>query len=893
MRSRSSSAGDCLGLAAPSSDGLYSLVDAAFIDSLGFAPDHFQLKSFEAIDEGRHVVVAAPTGAGKTLVASYAVHRAISRGDRVFYTTPIKALSNQKFTELATTYGADKVGLLTGDNNINPRASVVVMTTEVLRNMLYGGDGLPGLATVVLDEVHYLQDSYRGPVWEEVIIHLPRHIALVCLSATVSNADELAEWIQTVRGETALVTESTRPVELEHHFMAGERKSAKINFVPVLRGGKANQAGFRFDLEKNNRHKGRGNRHAGRREPAKYRTPNRSDVIATLTQRGLLPAIYFIFSRKACDEAAKSVYDSGLVLTTSGEQNEIRRIADAHVGDMDSRDLEVLGYETFLRQLTAGIAAHHAGMVPPLKEAVESCFAKGLVRVVFATETLALGVNMPARTVVIEKLTKFTGETHEFLTPAQFTQITGRAGRRGIDIKGDAVVLWSPFVSFKQVAELVSSTEYRLTSAFRPTYNMAANLVRRYDPERARQLLNLSFAQFRADADVVRSEFQVERLQERRNKVANQITADFGPVEELLAALATETTVQTDRHDISFALSQLRPGEVIDPKGSELPSNLVVLSVAYRKGKTVRVRCVDADTTILELTADDFDAMPEVTGKVDMPGPYLPNSMSFAFEVAEALKKTRLLSAKRRKKLGPTTIIATADDVSPRARKSLKRLQAVDEEILATRSLVNSRAENLGLQFDRVTDLLEERGHMDGWALTHSGQRLARLYNECDLLAVEAMEEGLFDGLDSGEVAALASVLTYEQRRSGPEPRRWFPSDRLRKRYEAMVRIHNNLARAERRHRLPETKAPDPGFIPMAHAWAMGGDLDDVLAGEEMTAGDFVRCSKQLIDILRQIAMLAPVPGTQDAARQASSIMFRDLLASSSVVTVPDEDDDL
>ncbi len=861
-----------------------------FVEGLDFKPDRFQLESFEAIDEGKHVVVAAPTGSGKTLVASYAVHRAIKNGSRVFYTTPIKALSNQKFADLAGVYGAENVGLLTGDNNINPRASVVVMTTEVLRNMLYAGDALQGLASVVLDEVHYLQDSYRGPVWEEVIIHLPRHIALVCLSATVSNADELADWIQTVRGPTTLVTENKRPVQLEHQFMASDRKGSKTHFLPVMKGGKTNQAGFRFDLDKLNKNKGRGNKHAGRRQPVKFRTPGRRDVINALTQRSLLPAIYFIFSRKACDEAARSVADSGLVLCSAAEQDEIRRIAAAHVVDMDEGDLETLGYDRFLKQLTAGIAAHHAGMVPPFKEAVETCFERGLVRVVFATETLALGVNMPARTVVIEKLTKFTGEGHEFLTPAQFTQITGRAGRRGIDVKGDAVVLWSPYVSFRQVADLVASTEYRLTSAFRPTYNMAANLVRRYDADRARQLLNLSFAQFRADADVVRSEHQVERLVERRNQVANRIAADFGPVEELRAALATEATVEPDRQDISFALSQLRPGEVIDAKTSDIGGPLVVLSVAYRKGKTVRLRAVDAEVTVLELTSDDFEAMPEVISTVELPEPYLPNSMTFAFEVVELMKKARLLSAKRRRKLGPTTSIVNATEVTPKAKKALKRLRAIEDEIGATQSTVNAQAESLGRQFDRVTDLLESRGHMDGWSLSQSGQRLARLYNECDLLAVEALEEGLFDGLDSAEVAALASVLTYEQRRAGPEPRRWFPSDQLRKRFEAMVRLHHNLVKDERRHRLPETKAPDAGFVPIAHGWAMGGDLDDVLHGEEMTAGDFVRASKQLIDLLRQLGTLAELPSTQDAARQAASVMFRDLLAASSVVSLPAED---
>ena len=458
-----------------------------FLADLGFDADEFQHAGFDGVDDNSNVIVAAPTGAGKTLVADYAIDKVLSEGRRVFYTTPIKALSNQKFFDLGDRFGTHNVGLLTGDNSINGDASVVVMTTEVLRNMLYAGTNLDALTTVVLDEVHYLQDAYRGPVWEEVIIHLPRRIHLVCLSATVSNADELAAWIETVRGETKLVVENKRPVELTNLYMVGQRSSERVHLMATARGKEPNPKGFRYDNPRLGKPRGR-SRQDSRGRP-KWAAPRRLEVVEELRERDLLPAIYFIFSRAGCDDAARAVVSSGMKLTDRRQRQEIAEIIDHHVRQLDDEDLEVLDFERFQQGLLAGIATHHAGMVPPFKEAVEACFIAGLIKVVFATETLALGVNMPARTVVIDKLTKFTGETHEFLTPAQYTQLTGRAGRRGIDTHGQAVVLWSPYVSFEQVANLALSRQYVLRSSFRPTYNMAANLVRRYSPERARQLL--------------------------------------------------------------------------------------------------------------------------------------------------------------------------------------------------------------------------------------------------------------------------------------------------------------------------------------------------------------------------------------------------------------------
>ncbi|HEY3673179.1 MAG TPA: DEAD/DEAH box helicase, partial [Acidimicrobiia bacterium] len=419
---------------------------ASFEAGRGFPLDRFQTLALDALDAGQGVLVAAPTGSGKTLVAEYAIVKARADGGKVFYTTPLKALSNQKYGDLVREHGSDAVGLLTGDNAVNGDAPIVVMTTEVLRNMIYAASpALDGLRYVVLDEVHYLQDRYRGPVWEEVIVHLPPEVTLVCLSATVSNAEEVAAWIETVRGSTAAIIEEHRPVTLEHRYLVGERGTDELHLLPtflVAPDGELRPNPEAARLDANN---ARDPRWRGRPR-SRMRTPSRVETADLLAAEGMLPAICFVFSRKGCDQAVEQCLAAGLRLTEPGERDRIRAIAEAKTAGLADADLDVLRYDQWLAGLEAGFAAHHAGMVPPMKEAVEEAFSAGLAKVVFATETLALGINMPARTVVIEKLSKFTGERHEFLTPGEYTQLTGRAGRRGIDARGYAVVSWSPFV---------------------------------------------------------------------------------------------------------------------------------------------------------------------------------------------------------------------------------------------------------------------------------------------------------------------------------------------------------------------------------------------------------------------------------------------------------------
>ncbi|MBA2558398.1 MAG: DEAD/DEAH box helicase, partial [Propionibacteriales bacterium] len=501
-----------------------------------FELDDFQRRACSSLAAGRGVLVAAPTGSGKTLVGEFAVHLALEQGAKCFYTTPIKALSNQKFADFTLRYGPEKVGLLTGDNTINGEAPVVVMTTEVLRNMLYAGSStLSGLRFVVMDEVHYLADRSRGAVWEEVIIHLPESVSVVSLSATVSNAEEFGDWLSTVRGENDTVVEERRPVPLFQHVMAGSR----LYDLFADDGGDGERGGdpvsvnpqlarvARDDWQQRRTRDSRGRSGYTRRTGPRL-VPSRIDVVDRLDDAALLPAIMFIFSRAGCDAAVQQCLNANLRLTTTPERREITAYAEERASVLADDDLDVLGYPQWLEALGRGISSHHAGMLPVFKECVEELFARGQVKMVFATETLALGINMPARSVVIDRLSKWNGETHADITPGEYTQLTGRAGRRGIDVEGHAVVLWAPGFDPKSVAGLASTRTYPLRSSFRPSYNMAVNLVRQVGRNPARELLESSFAQFQADRAVVGLARQVHKAEVALEGYADAMTCDRG-----------------------------------------------------------------------------------------------------------------------------------------------------------------------------------------------------------------------------------------------------------------------------------------------------------------------------------------------------------------------------
>ncbi len=867
---------------------------ARFEAALGFALDDFQRRALDALDEGRSVLVAAPTGSGKTVVAEYAVARALAAGGKVFYTTPLKALSNQKFADLRRVHGAARVGLLTGDNSVHGDAPVVVMTTEVLRNMIYGAaPALEGLRYVVLDEVHYLQDRYRGAVWEEVIVHLDPTVDLVCLSATVSNAEEVADWIETVRGATTAVIEERRPVALHHRYLAGERGASALHLLPTFVGDgddlRPNPEAERLDRRSSRR----GPRGGPGRAYRRLRPPDRVEVVDLLADERLLPAIVFVFSRAGCDQAVAQAHAAGARLTTREEQAEIRRIADAHLGDLSDADLAVLGVPAWREGLAAGLAAHHAGLVPPMKEAVEEAFAGGLVKVVYATETLALGINMPARSVVIERLTKFTGERHEFLTPGEYTQLTGRAGRRGIDAVGYAVVCWSPWVTFDQVAGLASRRTDALRSSFRPTYNMAVNLVRRYSPDDAHHLVNLSFAQYRADRDVVVLERQLERAREQLERQRDRARSELGDIDEY-RALVTRLDEARRGHGattrVTAALDRLRPGDVLSVPARG--GRVAVLAHERRRGGRPRLLAVTVGRGLVRLDADDFRAAPHAIGRVDLPEPYAPRSPTYRREVAGRLRRADVGDGASTSGGDPVGELEAAlaahpvhDDPARDARvRAAVSAERLSREVARLERRAQGRSESLARRFDRVVEVLTAWGYVDGWQLTAAGEILARLYTETDLLVAEALREGLLDGLTAAETAAVVSCFTYERRgdddMAAPPPR--WPTRTVADRARRIEARWRTLAAAEDDAGLPATRPPDPGFTAHLAEWVSGESLTDILEDDELAGGDFVRHVKQSIDLLRQLAVVAPDEATRATASAAADACFRGVVAAAS-----------
>src|SRR3989440_8003495 len=624
---------------------------ADFAAELGFELDPFQRDACAALERGSGVLVCAPTGAGKTVVGEFAVHLALAQGRKCFYTTPIKALSNQKYHDLVQRYGAARVGLLTGDNSINGDAAVVVMTTEVLRNMLYAGSTtLSGLSYVVMDEVHYLADRFRGAVWEEVIIHLPASVTLVSLSATVSNAEEFADWLVTVRGHTEVVVSEHRPVPLWQHMLVGKRMFDLFHDAEAAQKHDVHPELLRHTRELIRRldggGDGRSGRGRGRRGPISYR----SDIVDRLDREGLLPAILFIFSRAGCDAAVQQCMQAGLRLTTPDERAEIRAIAEARLAEMPSEDLNVLGYWEWLDALERGLAAHHAGMLPVFKEIVEELFVRGLVKAVFATETLALGINMPARCVVLERLVKDNGEQHRGLTPGEYTQLTGRAGRRGIDVEGHAVVVWSPEVDPRHVAGLASTRTYPLRSSFRPSYNMAVNLVGTVGGDQARELLESSFAQFQADRSVVGLARQVQRNVETMRAYEGESEChlgDFAEYFDIRVAIADRERAQARQNAASrkaaaaASFERLRIGDVIRVPHGRRAGLAVILDPGTDGFGEPRPLVLTEDRWAGRLSAGEFAGPVEALARVRVPKHFNHRSPAERRDLAAALRAAR------------------------------------------------------------------------------------------------------------------------------------------------------------------------------------------------------------------------------------------------------------
>jgi ATP-dependent RNA helicase HelY len=895
-----------------------------FEQTLPFSLDGFQRSACSALEDGHGVLVCAPTGAGKTVVGEFAVHLALAAGRKCFYTTPIKALSNQKYADLVARHGESAVGLLTGDTSINGDAQVVVMTTEVLRNMIYAGSrAMEHLGYVVMDEVHYLADRFRGAVWEEVILQLPEHVRLVSLSATVSNAEEFGDWLVTVRGDTTVVVDEHRPVPLWQHMMvgnrlldlfAGESAAGELHVDPEL-------VRHTRDLDRQTvtwdrgRGRGRGDRGPNGRGGPRFRPPSRVTVLDRLDRAGLLPAITFVFSRAGCDAAVGQCVRAGLRLTTEEEVVQIRRTVDRRTAELPQADLAVLGYWEWREALERGIAAHHAGLLPAFKETVEELFVRGLVRAVFATETLALGINMPARTVVLERLVKFNGEAHAELTPGEYTQLTGRAGRRGIDVEGHAVVVWQPGVDPEQVAGLASTRTYPLRSSFRPGYNMTVNLVERLGIDAGRDLLEQSFGQFQADRSVVGLARRIERNSEALAGYASSMHCHLGDFAEYAAlrrrigerekALSREGTAAR-RSAAADSLRALRPGDVIAVPGGRRAGLAVVLDPGLGASGDAdddpRPLVLSEDRWAGRLSTADFPAPVQALGRMRLPKRVDHRAPRVRRDLASGLRSTGIQAPDppRRGRGG-----AAADDDAELGtlRRALRahpchgcddreaharwadRHARLERETEQLRQKVRATTHSLARAFDRIRALLGERGYLDGERVTADGARLARLWGESDLLGAECLRHGAWEGLDPAELAAVVSALVYESRRENvPVPR--VPAGRVSDALAATVRIWAGLDADERRHRVDRTREPDLGFAWPVHRWARGESLSAVLTaaeqnGSELSAGDFVRWCRQVLDLLDQIAGVSGRgSGVGRAAAEAVTAIRRGVVAA-------------
>lgn len=926
-----------------------------FTQALPYSLDDFQIEGCQAVEAGHGVLVCAPTGAGKTVVGEFAVSLALRQGTRCFYTTPIKALSNQKYHDLVEAHGEDAVGLLTGDVSINSSADILVMTTEVLRNMIYAGSGaLDRLTHVVMDEIHFLADASRGAVWEEVILNLEEHVSIIGLSATVSNSEEFGRWLTTVRGDTKVIVTDKRPVPLDQWMMVGRKiyplfepdSGGQVNTELARRiqrleagdsdNGRADYSQNRASFRARARHKGggRNDRNKDRRSGApraqdRYRPLGRPEVLKELQAMEMLPAITFIFSRAGCDGALYQCLRSRMVLTSQEEAAEIKAIVDKGVEGIPEEDLKVLDFKRWREALSRGFAAHHAGMLPAFRHIVEELFVKGLVRAVFATETLALGINMPARTVVLEKLVKFNGEAHVDLTPGQYTQLTGRAGRRGIDTLGNAVVQWAPAMDPTAVAGLASTRTYPLISTFEPGYNMAINLLGMLGFDDSLRLLEKSFAQFQADGSVVEETREIERAEHRVRELQAQLdqavdnlappTIDGEDPAEILmdymklrrALTEEEKSARASKREernkeVAAVLARLQVGEVIAIATKKRPTLAVVITPANQTADP-RPWVTTETGWSGRIDAAGIDNPPIVVGHMKLPRAAQKNPRRHTKYVQDAFKRDYY---KRPKKMRteprnrPNKKIAQLRDAlrehpvhhwPATDREQLagvaQKLARRERELHRLEAKVERATDTLGRTFERIVDLLAEMDYVEfeGYGedrepvITDEGERLAKIHSESDLLVAQCLKRGIWNDLDPAELAGVASLCVFENRKATRgEP--GAASDDMAGAMNATWRIYTELVSDEKRHNLPQTREPEPAFALAIHQWTAGAPLAYCMAaanesGAELTPGDFVRWCRQVIDLLQQVAKTGYEEEIRRNARRAIDAIQRGVVA--------------
>ncbi|HEY9650601.1 MAG TPA: RNA helicase [Coleofasciculaceae cyanobacterium] len=848
-----------------------------------FELDSFQLQAIAALNAHRSVVVCAPTGSGKTLIGEYAIYRALARGGRVFYTTPLKALSNQKLRDFREQFGAENVGLLTGDISINRDAPILVMTTEIFRNMLYGtpigevGTSLVGVEAVVLDECHYMNDRQRGTVWEESIIYCPPDIQLVALSATVANSEELTDWLNLVHGATELIYSNFRPVPLQFYF--GNPKGV----FPLLDDSKT-QIHPRL---KPKGPKGRGKGKGGRPE-----SPTLTYIVDQLHQRDMLPAIYFIFSRRGCDKAVEEMGELSLVNEKEAAELK-RRIDDFLLRNPDA------GRAGQVEPLYRGIAAHHAGILPAWKGLVEELFQMGLVKVVFATETLAAGINMPARTTVISTLSKRTDRGHRLLTASEFLQMAGRAGRRGMDPVGYVVTLQTPFEGAKEAAYLATAQPDPLVSQFTPTYGMVLNLLQTHSLTEAKNLVERSFAQYLASQYLRPQQQAITELTTELTKIDIQLAPvdvkQLESYEKLSERLKEERRLlkilqgqaeEVRASEIAQIVPHVAPGTLLCLKGKhvQVPAPIPAVLVAKEKGsgQLPYFVCLSANNRWYVATSADVvgfqgELKPSALQSLQPP----PELTIKPGQGRRGTEETEAIAAL----IPPLVDLEDAPEVIAQEQvvdavrdqldnhplrhwgkpgnliKSHKRRLALQEEINERQSQYRENQAHHWQEFLNLIEILRAFGCLQDVTPTPLGQAAAAIRGDNELWIGLALMSGEFEALAPHQLAAAMCALVTET----PRPDSWTNYSPPEAVIEALLRLkgtRRQLFQMQRRYQVALPVWLEYDLIGIVEQWALGVEWTELCTNTSLDEGDIVRILRRTVDILSQIPYVPAVSET-------------------------------
>jgi len=853
-----------------------------------FPLDGFQLEAIDALNQGHSVVVSAPTGSGKTLVGEYAIHRALAHGRKVFYTTPLKALSNQKLRDFREQFGAERVGLMTGDLTVNREASVVVMTTEIFRNMLYaeadqGDDPLEDVEAVVLDECHYMNDSQRGTVWEESIIHCPPVVQLVALSATVANAGQLTDWIERVHGPTQLVMSDFRPVPLAFSFCSAKGLHPLLNDEGT--GLHPNCKVWRAP---------KGNKRKGPKtpKPPQPEAPPLGFVVAQMAEREMLPAIYFIFSRRGCD---KAVRDLGKVcLVSPEEQARIAARLEAFIAATPEAVRDGGHDDALLR----GIAAHHAGVLPAWKELIEELFQQGLVKVVFATETLAAGINMPARSTVISALSKRTERGHRPLMGSEFLQMAGRAGRRGLDTQGYVVTVQSRFEGVREAGQLATAPSDPLVSQFTPSYGMVLNLLQRYDLEKAKELVERSFGRYLATLDLADDEARIAELREQLSHLSDQAVEvawdDFEDYEKQRGRLREERRLlrilqqqaeETLAHELTLALRFASEGALVSLKAPVLRGRVtpaVIVEKVEGPGQFPLLLCLtDENVWVLVPCTAVVSLHAELSclqvKEVHPPELHRAGELRHGDQASGGLALAVAHMARRHDMTTPQYDLAgevqaqahlvreleLALELHPahhagdrkKLRKQRFRIEELEAEIEERQRILHFRANR---HWETVLALIEILRHFgclagdEGLDPTEIGRTVGALRGDNELWLGLALMSGHLDELDPADLAAVLEVISTEVNR----PDLWSgfpPPPAAEEALHDLRGIRRELQRLQERASVVMPLWFEPELMGLVHAWAKGVSWNDLIANTSLDEGDVVRIMRRTVDLLAQI----------------------------------------